>query len=298
MDLKTHAEKGERKYHLAVSLWLIILAPGLCCGAELQPDTLAAWNHYIEQAKARMNARLEAGRHFLWVDENPDRGRRVRNGEILVAPVNGSGRTDVPNGLIHDWIGSAFFPGTTMEKVFDTMDEYACYKDFYQPAVIDSKLLSREDSESSFSMRLLKKALFVTAVMDADYKARYFRRNERSRYGFVWSTRIQDVVNSGQPSERQLPPGTGSGFIWRLFCISRFEERDSGVYVELHVMGLSRCVPALLGWLVNPLISRLSQSSLITSLSQTRDAVRSMPERAQSGSCGSRTSTLRAGSQH
>jgi hypothetical protein len=79
--------------------------------------------------------------------------------------------------------------------------------------------------------------------MDADYKAQCFRGNENSRYGFVWSTRIHDVVNYGQPSELKLPPGTGSGFIWRLFGISRFEVREDGVYVGLEVMALSRSVP-------------------------------------------------------
>src|SRR5205085_11012171 len=136
-----------------------------------------------------------AGSHFLWVDEERDRTRRVRAGEILVAPVNGSGRTDVPKGLIHDWIGAAFFPDTIIDKIFAITNEYGCYKDFYKPTVIDSKLLSREGRESSFSMRWLKKALFVTAVMDADYKAYYLRRNENSRYGFAWSTRIQEVAN-------------------------------------------------------------------------------------------------------
>jgi hypothetical protein len=287
-------EPGERKHCFAISLLLIILGPALSCAAELQPTTLAAWNHYIEQAKVRMNSRLDPGNHFLWVDEEPDRARRVRRDEILVAPVNGSGRTEVPDGLIHDWIGAAFFVDTTIEKVFATTGEYACYKDFYKPTVIDSKLLSSDGSESSFSMRWLKKALFVTTVMDADYKAYYLRRSEKSRYGFVWSTRIQDVVNYGQPAELRLPAGTGSGFIWRLFSISRFEERDGGVYVELEVMALSRRVPAGLGWLVNPVVSRLSQSSLVTSLSQTREAVQSLPQRAGMDSCGSKAGVVRS----
>lgn len=294
MDLRVHSahadrripprrrqssKPGERKHCLAVSLLLIILGPALSCTAELQPETLAAWNQYSEQAMTRMNSRLDPGSHFLWVNEEPDRARRVRRGEILVAPVNGNGRNEVPKGLVHDWIGAAFFPDTTIEKVFATMDDYTCYKDFYKPMVIDSKLLSRDGTESSFSMRLLKKEFFVTAVMEADYKAYYLRRNEKSRYGFVWSTRIQDVVNYGQPSELKLAAGTGSGFIWRLFSISRFEEQDGGVYVELEAMALSRCVPAGLGWLVNPVVSRLSQSSLITFLSQTREAVRSLLQR-------------------
>jgi hypothetical protein len=281
--------RAVRKRYFGVPLLLVMLGPPLSSAAELRPETLVAWNQYIEQAKARMNTRLDPRKRFLWVDEDPDRARRVRSGEVLVAPVHGNGRTDVADGLIHDWVGAAFFRDTTMEKVFATMDQYDRYKEFYKPTVIDSKLLSRDGTEICFSMRWLKKALWVTATMDADYKARYFRRNERSRYGFVGSTRIQEVVNIGQPSERELPAGTGSGFIWRLFSISRFEERDGGVYVELEAMALSRPVPACLAWLVNPVIRQMSQSSLATSLSQTREAVRSHAQRLVPDPCGSKT---------
>jgi len=275
----------ERRYCLAASLF-VVLAPALSSAEELRPETLAAWDHYIQQAKMRANSRLDPSQHFLWVDESPDRARRVRTGEILVAPLNGCGRIEVPYGLIHDWIGAAFLPDTTIENIFATMDQYACYKEFYKPMVIDSKLLSRTGSEITFSMRWLKKVLWVTTVSDAEYKACYFRRDEKSRYGFVESTRIQDVVNYGRPSERNLPTGTGSGFMWRLFSISRFQELDGGVYVELEAMALSRRVPGYLTWLVNPLVSQLSQSSLLTSLSQTRDAVRSTPQRTGQDSCG------------
>jgi hypothetical protein len=285
---------GGRRHSLAASLLLILLGPVLSGAAELAPETLIAWNRYIDQAKARMNSRLDAKNHFLWGDEEPGRARRLRRGEILVTPVNGSGQTEVPNGLIHDWMGAAFFPNMTLERVIATMDQYSCYKDFFKPMVIDSKLLSRDDREINFSMRWLKKALWVTAVMEADYKANYFRRDEKSRYGFVWSTRIQDIVNYGQPSEKKLPPDTGSGFVWRLFTISRFEERDGGVYVELEAMALSRGVPACMGWLVNPVVRRLSQSSLVSSLSDTREAVRSLPQRAGTASCGSKSGKLTA----
>ena len=278
----------ERRYCLAASLF-VVLAPALSSAEELRPETLAAWDHYIQQAKMRANSRLDPSQHFLWVDESPDRARRVRTGEILVAPLNGCGRIEVPYGLIHDWIGAAFFPDTTVEKVFSTVGDYGCYKEFYAPTVIDARLLARDGRESSFSMRWLKKALFKTIVMEGDYKACYIRRNEKSRYGFVWSTRIQEVVNNGHISALKLAPETGSGFLWRLFSISRFEERDGGVYVELEAMALSRCVPAGLGWLVNPVVHRLSQSALITSLGQTREAVKSLPQRAGLESCSSKT---------
>src|SRR5262249_5813052 len=97
-----------------------VLGPALSCTAELRPETLEAWNHYIEQAKGRMNSRLDARNHFLWVDEAPSRSRRVRSGEILVRPGKESGRAEVPNGVIHDWMAAAFFPDMTIEKVFAT----------------------------------------------------------------------------------------------------------------------------------------------------------------------------------
>jgi len=73
-------EPDVKKQRVAVSLLLIILTAALSYAAELQPETLEAWNHHVEKAKARMNSRLDVGSHFLWVNEEPDRVRRVRRG--------------------------------------------------------------------------------------------------------------------------------------------------------------------------------------------------------------------------
>jgi hypothetical protein len=72
-----------------------------------------------------------------------------------------------------------------------------------------------------------------------------------------------------------LPEDQGTGLIWRLFGITRFEERDGGVYVEVEAIALSRDVPASVRWLVEPLIRHVAKASLINSLQQTRDAVHS-----------------------
>ncbi len=49
-----------------------------------------------------MQARLDAGLAFLWIDATPDRAARVRRGEVIVAPLIGLGTYDVPEGSIHD----------------------------------------------------------------------------------------------------------------------------------------------------------------------------------------------------
>jgi hypothetical protein len=55
--------------------------------------------------------------------------------------------------------------------------------------------------------------------------------------------------------------------------MSRFEERDGGVYFEMEAIALSRDVPRTLHVMVYPIIKKVSRSALVTSLDQTRNAV-------------------------
>jgi hypothetical protein len=84
-----------------------------------------------------MDGRLQGS--FLWVDEEPDRLRRVRAGEILVSPVGRQVPKPVPNGLIHDWMGAAFIPNTSLERVLSIVRNYGDYKQFYQGCFEKSK---------------------------------------------------------------------------------------------------------------------------------------------------------------
>jgi hypothetical protein len=81
-----------------------------------------------------------------------------------------------------------------------------------------------------------------------------------------------------------LPVGEGRGIIWNLAGITRYLERDGGVYLEFEAMGLSRDIPASVRWFVEPMVRRLSRASLVTSLEQTEKAVRVHTEVARSGS--------------
>src|SRR6185437_9768375 len=73
--------------------------------------------------------------------------------------------------------------------------------------------------------------------------------------------------------EHEAAADTGLGLIWRLYSISRFEQRDGGMYVELEVVALSRDVPGAIRWLVNPIVRRTSRSSIYVSLQKTEEAV-------------------------
>src|SRR5439155_24524003 len=81
--------------------------------AELKPSTVEAFDRYIRQTEERLNTAST----FLWADGAAERANRIRQGAILVEPFTGEGdRSVAGSGLIHDWVGSVFIPGATLER--------------------------------------------------------------------------------------------------------------------------------------------------------------------------------------
>lgn len=267
--------------NLVIGTALLGVSFTLAVGAELQPDTLKAWDDYIRVADARMRSRIETGQPFLWTDESAGRGARVRNGEIVVAPLAGKGSQQVPNGLIHDWIGAAFIPHSTIESLLAVVHDYDRYQELYKPAVIHSKAIAASDTEQEFSMTWERHVLFVNAAIQGFYQAHDFTVDARRGYNIASSTRVQEIEDYGHAAEHLLPPDQGNGFIWRMHSIARYEERDGGVYLELEAIALTRDIPASLRWLVNPVVNKLSVRSLETTLHQTRLAVDALPPKPE-----------------
>jgi hypothetical protein len=175
-------------------------------------------------------------------------------------------------------MGSVFIPGVTIDDVLRVVRSYGRYKDFYQPTVIDSKLISSRGSNDQFSMIMTNKSVVAKTALDAEFQCSYTRLDDQHWYSITESIRIQEVADYGAASQRTLAENEGKGLIWRLHSITRFEERDGGVYIELEAIALSRDIPATLRWMVGPMVRRISISSLMTSLRQTGAAVRSIRE--------------------
>jgi len=255
--------------------FLLLSTSGVSKAAELTKETLQAWQDYIRTTNSRMQERLHGSVPFLWIDESAERSRRVSAGEILVTPVGEHSPVKVPKGLIHHWIGAALFPNATLDDIFTVVQDYARYKEFYKPLVIDSKPLGADGTEYRFSLLMLNKSLFAKNALVSEWKDRYIRVDERRRYSIAYSTRVEEIEEYGSPGERKLPLDAGSGYIWRLYRFTRFEQRDSGVYVELEAIALSRDIPAAVRWLIDPIVRRVSRSSVLTTLIDTRSAVSS-----------------------
>jgi hypothetical protein len=242
-------------------------------GATLQSKTIKAWDDYVTAAKANLIKRVTEKRPVLCGTESAGLHERLRSGEVLVAPTVDKTPFGVPGGLIHDWTGAAFIPGARINDVLSVLDSYDKYDEIYRPAVVKAKLLQHSGSEYRFSLLLLRKVLHVTAAMEGEYESRYFQVDKTHWYSVLSSVRVQEIEDYGKPTEHKLPPDRGSGYVWRACSLTRYEERDGGVYSEVQLIGLSREIPVSFRWIVNPVVNRLSRNSLSTSLQQTRDAV-------------------------
>ena len=210
---------------------------------------------------------------FLWADQSPERLQRVRGGEILVSYVGQQNPKPVPSGLIHDWIGAAFIPDARIEDVLSSVRDYGNYKVYYKPAVVDSRLLGSDGPCGKYSMRVVNQEVIAQAALDMEYETCYFKIDERRWYSITRTTRVQEIQRYGQPNEQELLPNQGNGYVWGLYSIARFEQRDGGTYVEVEAIALSRDIPIAVRWLVNPIVRSVSRNSMLISLQQTKEAV-------------------------
>ena len=259
-----------------VTAFLLIcsLLPSIASAAELQQETVSAWDAYIQAKNARMESRLHGG-PFLWVDEGAARTQQVRGGKILVSPAAEGMPIVIPGGLVHDWVGAAFIPHATLEDVLSVVRDYDDYKVFYNPTVVDSRTLGlRAPEPDKFSMLLANNQVLSRIGLYTEYEACYQHLSKTRLYSEAVATRVQEIRNYGRQDQQELRANESSGYIWRLFSFSRFEERDSGVYVEIEAIALSRDIPAALRWLINPIVRGAARNSLLTSLRQTEEAVR------------------------
>jgi hypothetical protein len=255
---------------------LLLVAAGVR-GAELKQATLDAWEQYLHAADAQMTERAKGT--FLWADESPERSRRVRLGEVAVM---GRAPEPVPSGLIHHWIGATFVAGARMDDVMAVVRDYERYTQYYKPSVVDARTLSKRAGEDRFTVVVVDKAMFMRRALDSDYQSRFRQVDSTKWYSVAQTTRVQEVSET-----RRIPDGEGSGYIWRLATISRYQERDGGVYIETEAMALSRPIPVTLHWVVDPIVRRVSRTTLETSLEQTRDATVSVAK-AEAGLTASR----------
>lgn len=243
-------------------------------GAELRQESLTAWNTYVEQAIGRHQESLRV-QDGLWADE-PTKSRPANAAIPSISPVGVRSPRPIRAGLIHHWRGEVFLPDATINDVLSVLRNYDRYQEVYAPHVIDSTSRGSNGLTDSFSIAMKNASVFAKTAILADFNASYVKIDDRHWASVSQADHVQEVSGHGTPEERRLPEGTGTGLIWRMASLSRFEERDGGVYIEVEALALSRDIPSYLSLVVNPMVRRISRSSVGTSLLQTEQAIRAM----------------------
>jgi hypothetical protein len=239
---------------------------------KLAASTVEAFDAYIRTAETGMEPAPPGSEPLLWTQENPERAKEVREGQILAQTWPGEAPVKAPSGLIHDWIGAVFVAGGTVAGALGVVQDYDNHKKIYQPEVIDSRLIRREGDDFQIHLRLLKKKI-VSVVLDTDHDVHYTLVGAMHWLCRSRTTRVCEVEDAGKPKEKILPPDAGYGFLWRLYSYWQFQEKDGGVYVECRCISLTRDVPKGLGWIIEPIIKKLPKESLIATLRATRQAL-------------------------
>jgi len=251
---------------------ILLLAASSCLAAELKPEAIQAYDKYTKEIDARWTANKTP---FLWADASPERLAKVKKGDIVVEPWKGDGDTFPPNSSasIHDWIGSVFIPGVTLQKVLGALQDYDHHKSIY-PGVPDSKLLTHNGNDWTYRrLRQLNNGP-VHGVFRQDFAAHYQEVDPTRWICLTHTTLVDEIEDYGKPKQKELPVGKGSGYLWKLNGYWRLEERDGGVYLECESTTLTRGLPPIIGALFVSSTHALERDGLTDTLRATRDAAK------------------------
>ena len=265
---------------------LVLIAIAFALGAttpahaDLQQKTVDAFDRYVRLSESRMEGEERSDQGFLYTDrlapaEKAAAERQARSAVPFMTRVetrDGNRRIDVPDGLIHHWVGVIFMPGVTVDQAVDLMQAYDRHADVFAPVIVRSRTLAHEGDHFRFYLRFyVKKIIGVTT--DTEHEAVFGRPAPARAFSRLHSTRVAEVENAGTPTERQKPVGGGRGFLWRLNTYWRFAERDGGTWVQCESITLTRDIPTGLGWLIGRFVTEIPRESLTFTLATARKAL-------------------------
>jgi len=226
-----------------------------CCllfpaGLGAQP---ALFDCYVQSAEARMDARKQ----FLLADTDTALNEQIVRGQkIRTIEANGPNPHKIPGGQLYDWVGAAFIPGATLEKLVRMLQDYDRRAQYFPETISTSRLLCLSPPDHfRYTMRMKE-----PAILDVDSDVTWDRLDaQRWRCRSV-STRVAEA-------------GKDHGYLRRLNSYWRFKETEKGVYVEAETITLSDEFGSMTRMLGSALMGINPEKSLKHSLTSMRESV-------------------------
>jgi hypothetical protein len=247
--------------------------------AQLKPETVAAFERYVAATETQMDDDLRLNQ-FLIVDRLPDLQRKeaygqLQRGQAYIEELHT--REDrhpihIPNGLIHHWAGVMFIPKGTLSETLAVLNDFDNEPEIYKPEIRRAKLIEQNGNQSKIYLQFYNKSI-VTVVLDAYFDVAEKQMGSTREQSASRSTRIVEVVDAGSPNEHERTEGNDHGYMWRLDSYWRIEEKDGGVYFQNESITLTRTVPTMLAWLINPLTKSIPRGVLLDMLTDTQKAI-------------------------
>ena len=260
--------------------------PSDMVSADLQKQTVQAWNEYVRQVEARVEKELQTTKPFLALERLPQAKQQeaaasLRSGAVFITEVPGPDlrgpMPKIPDGLVHHWLGAVRIPGVRVDDVLAFVQRYNDSPRYFTD-VIASKLESRDGDvfEVDLKLRREKSVLGyrVNKVYNTTHRVVYRRLDPTHAASQSVTTRIAELEEAGRPSEREMPVGHDSGYLWRLNSYWRFVETADGVTVECESISLSRGIPTGIGWIAGPIVEAIARESVEGTLGSIKKGVR------------------------
>ena len=255
---------------------VVVLAPQPRLeAAQLQSETVEAWDAYVRATEERMAGELNSTRGFLAEDfaAGPASAPQVVQSRSipvvkLAATDSQGGDISVPGGMVHHWRGRVFIPGVTVDQILERVSNPRP-ADTAQDDVLESRVLDRGPDSLRLFLRL-QRSQIVTVVYNTEHAVSYQRHGPGRASSHSVATRIAEVADPNTPEESEKPLGNDRGFLWRLNSYWRYQQVEGGVVVECESISLSRTVPALLRVTVRPIIDLVARGSMERTLSSMR----------------------------
>ena len=266
-----------RTVSAAIGCMALATSAVAAAAVELKPQTVRAFDRYVQLTEERMRAEIEGETPFLWLDRLAAADRdevlaRLRSGEVVVERLetrDGRDEVGIPSGIVHHWIGTVLLPGVTLDRTIAMVQDYGSYPEIYAPDVQASEIRSQEDNRFEVYLRLYTKKV-LTWVADTEHSVEYVAVGDTRMHVPSRSRRILEIEHPDTPRERAKPEGNDRGLGWRLNNYCSFDERAEGTLMQCESITLTRGLPFLLGVVVRPFVTSVPREKLTVTLEAAR----------------------------
>ncbi len=249
--------------------------------ADLKPPTVKAWDGYVRAVEDRVEKELQTTKPFLVLERLPQAEQQkaaasLKSGAVFITRVPGPNLTtpspDIPDGLVHHWLGVVRVPGVRVDDVLAFVQRYDDSPRYFDDAIA-SKLVQRNGDDFEVFLKLRRQKV-VTVVYNTTHRVKYRRLDATHAASRSVTTRIAELADSDQPNGPEKPIGRDSGYLWRLNSYWRFAETSGGVTVECESLTLSRDIPWLLRFFVGGMVESVARESVEQTLGSIRKGLK------------------------